>query len=326
MELNLRASQVEQMEDNLRLVADQSKMIGVRAMEQEQKLLEVKSALELKTKQLSLYRSSKADQLPLNEITVLPMHLRGKFSEFLRNVLVQQKVFFEKALRDFVMNRVTNRELSYHNPSGQSATKAAEMSRQSLLGEIGKIGNSLAFDYMSELELRLNGTFSAQSTNYNLKHKSDPSRSFELGTPSTTLNNGASPGYAQTSMTLQPQHSLDIGRGHTPQHSGSVGPMIGMTPQNSTGQQCDVPTISDRQSKKVKTGGAFDKARKLLRRKPKEEEKQSPTLSVQPMQQAPSRTTTPQPYPNQGQGQFGPHKYANVQKVQQNGFGQNVGQ
>ena len=39
MELNLRAAQVEDMEDNLRLVAEQSKMIGVRAMEQEQKLL-----------------------------------------------------------------------------------------------------------------------------------------------------------------------------------------------------------------------------------------------------------------------------------------------
>ena len=50
------AAQVEQMEDNLRLVADQSKMIGVRAMEQEQKLLEIKKALQLKTKQLSLYR------------------------------------------------------------------------------------------------------------------------------------------------------------------------------------------------------------------------------------------------------------------------------
>ncbi len=82
MELNLRASQVEQMEDNLRLVADQSKMIGVRAMEQQQKLLEIKKALELKTKQLALFRGSQADQIPLNEITVLPFHLRGKFSEF----------------------------------------------------------------------------------------------------------------------------------------------------------------------------------------------------------------------------------------------------
>ncbi len=91
MELNLPASQVEQMEDNLRLVADQSKMIGVRAMEQEQQLLEIKKVLQLKTKQLALFRGSKADQIPLNEITVLPMHLRGKFSEFLRGILLSQK-------------------------------------------------------------------------------------------------------------------------------------------------------------------------------------------------------------------------------------------
>ena len=171
MELNLRASQVEQMEDNLRLVADQSK-IGVRAMEQEQKLLEIKKALQLKTKQLSLYRGSKADQIPLNEITVLPMHLRGKFSEFLRGVLLSQKRFFESALKEFVEQSVSDKELNYTVTDNMN-TKI--LTRDSLLIEISKIGNSLAFDYMSELELRLNGTFSPQQdTQYTLAKDASP--------------------------------------------------------------------------------------------------------------------------------------------------------
>merc|ERR1712154_154932 len=172
MELNLRASQVEQMEDNLRLVADQSKMIGVRAMEQEQKLLEIKKALELKTKQLSLFRGSKADQIPLNAITVLPMHLRGKFSEFLRTVLLSQKRFFETTLKDFIAKEITDKELTYN--------KELPLTRQSLLNEIGKIGNSLAHDYMSELELRLNGTFSPKDMKYTLHNQQNTESSTML--------------------------------------------------------------------------------------------------------------------------------------------------
>merc|ERR1719445_1300370 len=119
-----------------------------------------------------------------------------------------------------------------------------------------------------------------------------------------------------------PQNSLGShrGAGHTPQHSGSVGPMGQLTPQTSTGDG-----QSQAASKKVKTGGAFDKARKLLRRKPKEEDKQQPLMPQQAPQQTPSRQTTPQPqYPQQGQyaqygqqsqghgQQFGPHQYAQM--------------
>ena len=37
-----------------------------------------------------------------------------------------------------------------------------KIGRETLLNEIGKIGKSLGSDYITELELRLNGTFSSQ--------------------------------------------------------------------------------------------------------------------------------------------------------------------
>lgn len=246
------------MEDNLRLVAEQSKMIGVRAMEQEQKLLEVKKALELKTKQLALFRHSKADQIPLNEITVLPMHLRGKFSEFLRSVLVQQKRFFEKALQEFVHKQVTDRELTFQS-SPPNANGNTNLSRESLLSEIGKIGNSLALDYINELELRLNGTFSAQDTKYTL----NPEKKAHPHGPNGVHN--PHPSHSKGSH-LEPRPMMGT---HTPM--GSYGSAHSGGSVGTHSQQAS----TDSTKVKVKTGQWFDKGKQLLASRRKKNESQS---------------------------------------------------
>eukprot|EP01084_Bolivina_argentea_P004412 8384_1 len=293
MELNLRASQVEQMEDNLRLVADQSKMIGVRAMEQEQKLLEVKRALELKTKQLSLFRGSKADQVPLNAITVLPMHLRGKFSEFIRGVLLSQKRFFETALRDFVAQQITDQELSYN--------KDLPLSRESLVKEVGKIGDSLAADYMSELELRLNGTFSPnQDTKYTL-HNGSPNQMPISRTPQMTpnppqmmQNRPITPvQYHGSQHTQGPPAMLNMhAPNHTPMGSmGSVGSATGMTPQTSASYDVDISKARTKRS-----ASTLDKAKQLFSKKKPKRKPQVPQ-PIQPQLQ-PQQQGAPQQYPS----------------------------
>eukprot|EP00485_Elphidium_margaritaceum_P002329 CAMPEP_0202686954 /NCGR_PEP_ID=MMETSP1385-20130828/2692_1 /ASSEMBLY_ACC=CAM_ASM_000861 /TAXON_ID=933848 /ORGANISM="Elphidium margaritaceum" /LENGTH=1118 /DNA_ID=CAMNT_0049341643 /DNA_START=39 /DNA_END=3395 /DNA_ORIENTATION=+ len=256
MELTLRANQVEQMEDNLRLVADQSKMIGVRAMEQEQKLGEMKKALELKSKQLALYRRSKADQIPLNAITVLPMHLRGKFSEFLRGVLLSQKKFFVSALRDFVEKQISDQELKVVPIQVAGQPQQPLLTRIALMSEIGKIGNSLALDYMSELELRLNGTFSANAdTAYSLndgqqQQPQQQQQQLQGHKPSTSSEMNLTPQMSPNPPNINTNNTASSPYAHTPQGSfGSVGmPAMMSTPQTS----------ADRSSK------MFDKAKKLL--------------------------------------------------------------
>lgn len=252
--------------------------------------VEVKKALELKTKQLALFRHSKADQIPLNAITVLPMHLRGKFSEFLRSVLVQQKRFFETALKDFVANKITDRELTYHTKIGDPRQLAVEAneSRKSLLIEIGKIGNSLAYDYMSELELRLNGTFSqSQDTRYKLNDGGGGGH----GGGGKILN-GASPLIQGKSggSRLEPR---PLGGGtHTPMGSyGSTHSLAG-SGANVSGTH-SAQTSSDSTKQRVKTGAYFDKAKKLLARKrPKDE---SGTISQGVHQQLTPQQPSPQP-------------------------------
>ena len=232
--------------------------------------------MELKTKQLALFRHSKADQIPLNAITVLPMHLRGKFSEFLRSVLMQQKKFFELALKDFVANKITDRELTYHSSPGPTEKGGGNLSRESLLKEIGKIGNSLAYDYMSELELRLNGTFSqSQDTRYKLNDGKVPNGQL---TASPQIHGKMSSGSRLEPRPLMGTHTPmgSYGSAHSAGGSGISGTHSAQTSTDSTKQR-------------VKTYTAFDKAKKLLARKrPKEEQSGQ---SAQPQQQQPS----PQP-------------------------------
>ena len=147
------------MEENLRGVSDQLKIIGRMAMEKEQLLSEVNEALTLKTKQLEMYRRG-GNNAQLNKQTMLPMHLRGKFSEFLRGVLLQQKQFFDKALNHFVNKSISDDEIKYGNTNKNVEPNKI---RVSLIQEISKIGLNIMKDYVMELELRLNGIFHQQN-------------------------------------------------------------------------------------------------------------------------------------------------------------------
>ncbi|ETO06982.1 hypothetical protein RFI_30410 [Reticulomyxa filosa] len=140
-------------------------------MEQEQQLAELKEALDLKTRQLNLYRQNHHSNDNNNQHNdnnnnsnndnnnnnnnnnsnniVLPIHLRPKFSEFLQKLLTYQRQHFAQALNNFVQ-------------SIDPKTLPSHITKQHLFAELIKIGNSLTVDYVSELELRLNGSFQIQ--------------------------------------------------------------------------------------------------------------------------------------------------------------------
>ena len=137
------------MEESLESTAQQTALVAYQASQQRQKVVELERALKLKNKQLSLHQQRKADMRPTNFVTVLPIALRKKFSDFLTKVLKQQRPAFEQALSTFMQTKVTDKELPEN------------CSRDQLMREISQINNALIDDYVTELELRLNGTFSA---------------------------------------------------------------------------------------------------------------------------------------------------------------------
>eukprot|EP01084_Bolivina_argentea_P113917 202929_1 len=200
---------------------------------------------------------------------------------------MSQKKFFEQALQNFIMTGINDQELQY---------KSMNLTRENLLAEINKIGNSLAYDYMSELELRLNGTFSPQqNTKYTLNdnaqqpHTNTSSLEMtpqqqppqQINTVNRVLSRPSSPGYATNMNGMHTNNntlSQSVGPGphHTPMASyGST--TGGLTPQTSAAGTDHTPSHSNQQlqqqsnsktkSKKVKTGGAFNKAVSLLKKK-----------------------------------------------------------
>ena len=136
------------MEENLETTAQQTAMVAYQASQQRQRVIELERALKLRNKQLAFHQSRKSDNRPTNFLTVLPIQLRKKFGDFLKKVLLQQRPAFEKALSHFMQSSVSDKELP------QNCT------RKQLMNEVSSLNNSLIDDYINELELRLNGTFS----------------------------------------------------------------------------------------------------------------------------------------------------------------------
>ena len=164
-ELNHRSKQINQLEIQIDMLSKQLKTIGLTAMEKEQEIIELRSALELKSKQLLLYRGNNNNnndsnnnennqRMTVNKSTILPIHLKNKFTQFLKNVLIQQKIFFNQALNHFVYNSISIKELQYNNNNN--------INQNDIIKEISLIGNNIMKDYVNELELRLNGVFDVQ--------------------------------------------------------------------------------------------------------------------------------------------------------------------
>src|SRR5690606_25182357 len=74
-ELEIKKSVLDTLEENFSKVSEGTKEVAKKAMEQEQQLIELKNALELKTKQVDLYRFH-TSKLKTNHITILPIYLR----------------------------------------------------------------------------------------------------------------------------------------------------------------------------------------------------------------------------------------------------------
>merc|ERR1712154_628793 len=173
--------------------------------------------------------------------------------------------FFETTLKDFIAKEITDKELTYN--------KELPLTRESLLNEIGKIGNSLAFDYMSELELRLNGTFSPKDMKYTLHNQQNTESSTMLEmtpqmSPAPVSNKRPpSPMYGQH-RTSNNTLSTSIGPPgiNVPNHApmSSMGSAGTLTPQTSISINNNSSNDVPKERKKVKTGGAFDKAKRLL--------------------------------------------------------------
>ena len=183
-ELDIRAGQIEQLEENLKSMSDSCRIMTKKAMEQEQELSELREALALKEKQLALHRGSDPKlkvQLHVHYLVflslpkficlylfiqskiVLPIHLRHQFNIFLQQLLSYQRQLFGQALSNFV-DHIEARGL----PDG--------VTKKVLLSEMFTIGNDMTEDFVSELELRINGAFS---------HKAD-------GASGATSDGGAS--------------------------------------------------------------------------------------------------------------------------------------
>eukprot|EP01084_Bolivina_argentea_P234359 394562_1 len=175
------------------------------------------------------------------------------------------------------------------------------------------MGNSLAFDYMSELELRLQGHFVPPNhynklTNSNLNKISSQEpqhmvhndrrwrrsmNSFEIDQCSRCSGSVGSVAGINMNAPMNPNH--------TPM--SSVGSVQAMTPQTSISNPPNTNDIADNKRKNVKTGAAFDKAKKLLLSKKKhkknmiqqQQQMQQQEMMMQQQQQMQIRQQVPYP-------------------------------